>query len=101
LLCREVIVSLAQAVFKPEHHRTLDGIKTSETDAKRMLDSYIASELSVSTNEELRRYAKDAYQLSNCLQHSRTAGFRQAALCVEATRSLVNIIAIISGRRDP
>jgi hypothetical protein len=35
------------------------------------------------------------------LQHKRTASFRDAALCSEATTSVVNLIAIIAGRRDP
>jgi hypothetical protein len=35
------------------------------------------------------------------LQHRRTATFRDAALCAEATRSVINVIALISGQRDP
>jgi hypothetical protein len=35
------------------------------------------------------------------MQHRRTAGFRDAALYAEATRALINISAIISGKRDP
>lgn len=101
LICRELIISLAQAVYSPELHQSVDGVNPSETDAKRMLENYIASELAVSPNEEIRRYAKNAYQLSVILQHKRNANFRQAALCVEATRSLINIVAIISGHRDP
>jgi len=101
LLCREAIISLAQAVYNPELHQSLDDINPSETDAKRMLESYISSELAGSSNEELRKYAKNAYQLAIVLQHKRTASFREAALCVEANRSLINIVAIISGRRDP
>ena len=101
LICRELIISLAQAVYSPELHQSVDGVNPSETDAKRMLENYIASELAGSPNEEIRKYAKDAYQLSVILQHRRNANFRQAALCVEATRSLINIVAIISGHRDP
>ena len=100
LLCREAIISLAQAVYEPEKYPSLDGIAPSETDAKRMLESYIAAELAGSSNEALRKYVKDAYQLAVTLQHKRNATFREAALCVEATRSLVNSIAIISGQRD-
>ncbi len=101
LMCREAIISLAQAVYCPDSHKSVDGVKPSETDAKRMLENYITSELAGSPNEEIKRYAKNAYQLSVVLQHRRNANFRQAALCVEATRSLINIMAIISGRRDP
>lgn len=101
LICRELIISLAQAVYSPELHQSVDGVNPSETDAKRMLENYIASELAGSPNEDIRKYAKNAYQLSVILQHRRNANFRQAALCVEATRSLINIVAIISGHRDP
>jgi hypothetical protein len=101
LLCREVIVSLAQTVHDPVKHPPLDSTIPSATDAKRMLDAYIAAELSGSSNEELRRHAKAAYDLATALQHKRTASFREAALCLEATTSVVNVIAIISGKRDP
>lgn len=101
LLCREAIISLAQAVYDPELHESIDGVQPSETDAKRMLESYIAKELPGRSNEELRKYVKDAYQLAVVLQHRRNANFREAALCAEATRSMVNTIAIISGQRDP
>lgn len=101
LLCREAIISLAQSVYDPSIHRNLDGTQPSETDAKRMLENYISSTLGGSSNEAARKHAKAAFDLANDLQHKRTANFRQAALCTEATASIVNVIAIISGRRDP
>ncbi|HYL84422.1 MAG TPA: hypothetical protein VE263_09315 [Candidatus Angelobacter sp.] len=100
LLCREVLISLAQVVYDPERHPSEDGVPPSDTDAKRMLDSYIAVELLGGPNEGARRHAKAALQLANDLQHHRTANRREAALCAEATTSVVNIVAIISGRRD-
>ena len=101
LLCRETLISLAQAVYNPEKHHTSDGVVPSTTDAKRMLEAFIAAELSGRSNEALRKHARAAIDLANDLQHRRTAGFRSAALCVEATGSAVNVVAIISGRRDP
>lgn len=101
LLCREVIISLAQAVYDPQIHLSLDETLPSETDAKRMLESYLAASLTGASNEELRKFAKDAYQLAVVLQHKRTATFQLAALCAEATRSIVNVVAIISGQRNP
>jgi hypothetical protein len=65
-----------------------------------MIEAYINKELAGSTNEASRRHAKAALDLANDLQHKRTAHFRQAALCAEATNSVMNLIAIISGRRD-
>jgi len=101
LLCREALISLAQLVHDPAHHKSLDGIIPSETDAKRMLEAYIHVELAGSTNEAARRHARASLDLANDLQHRRTATFRQAALCSEATATVVNVIAILSGKRDP
>ena len=101
LLAREVLISLAQAVYAPERHPTTDGVKPSDTDAARMLEAYVAVELAGQAHEGLRRHAKAALTLAVGLQHSRTANFRMAALCAEATSAVVNIVAIVSGRRDP
>ena len=101
LLCREEIISLAQAVFNSSEHPSFDGIAPSATDAKRMLESYIAKKLSGESHDYHRRFARAAYDLAVNLQHRRTACFRDAALCAEATRSLIHAIAIISGHRDP
>lgn len=100
LLCRETLISLAQTVYDPSKHVVTDGKEPSKTDAKRMLDAYISAELAGKTNEVARKHAKAALDLANDLTHKRTAAFRLAALCAEATTALVNLIAIISGRRD-
>lgn len=100
-LCREALISLAQAVFDSAQHPTLDGIKASATDFKRMIEAYIAVELAGASNEVLRRHARAAFDLANELQHKRTADFRHAALCAEATVAVINLVAIVSGQRDP
>lgn len=99
LICREALISLAQAVFKPARHKILDGKKPSPTDAGRMLEAYIAVELAGGANEEARSHAKAALGLALALQHKRTADFRTAALCLEASTSVVNTVAILDGRR--
>jgi hypothetical protein len=101
LLCREALISLAQTVFDPNKHPILDGVDVSKTDGKRMLEAYLAMELSGGENKIARQHAKAALDLANETQHRRTAGFRQAALCAESTTAVVNLIAIISGQRDP
>ena len=101
LLCREALISLAQTVFDPERHKILDGVTVSPTDAKRMLEAYLATEMAGSENKVARQHAKAALDLANELQHKRTAVFRQAALCAEATAAVINLIAIMSGQRDP
>lgn len=45
LLGREVLISLAQAVYDRRRHPPLDAVEPSDTDAKRMLEAYIAVEL--------------------------------------------------------
>jgi hypothetical protein len=101
LLCRETLISLAQTVYDPERHPSIDGVAPSTSDGKRMLAAYLAVELSGPSNEVARKHAKAALDFANDLQHRRTATFRQAALCAEATASVVNLVAIISGKRDP
>jgi hypothetical protein len=100
-LCREALISLAQAVFDSTRHPTLDGVKASPTDFKRMIEAYIVVELAGATNEASRKHARAAFDLANELQHKRTANFRLAALCAEATVAAINLIAIVSGQRDP
>jgi hypothetical protein len=102
LLCREAIITLAQTVYDPAQHPPVDGTThPSATDAKRMLEAYLAVALAGSSHQNARKHARAAFDLSNDLQHHRTATFRQAAMCAEATGSLINIVAIVSGRRDP
>ncbi len=95
LLCRETIISLAQEVYEREKHPPLDGTEPSKTDAKRMLDSYIAVELPGRENEGLRRYAKATNSLANELTHKRTATLKLAKLCGSSCINLVNLIRIL------
>ena len=58
LLGRELLISTAQQVFNSEKHPTSDGVAASPTDAKRMLDAYIAVELGGGVNEFVRKHAE-------------------------------------------
>lgn len=44
-LCREALISLAQAVFDATRHPIVDGVKVSPTDFKRMMEAYFTVEL--------------------------------------------------------
>ncbi|SMH29778.1 hypothetical protein [Mesorhizobium australicum] len=99
LLCREVLISVAQEVYDPSRHAPIDDKTPSDTDAKRMLEAIFEEELKGSSNEEARAHAKAAVRLALALQHKRLADFRTAALCAEGTWSVVNMLAIIAGRR--
>jgi len=96
LLCREALISAAQALFDPDRHPTLDGVKASPTDAKRMLEAVIAAHLTGETNEEARALARAAVRLALCLQHDRSADKRTATLCYESTAAAVRLLAIIA-----
>jgi hypothetical protein len=100
LLCREALISSAQIVFNPARHKTEDKVEPSSTDAKRMLTDYFATELSGSSNQEARRHARASVDLAVALQHNRTAGYRDAALCLEATTSVLNMVSILEGRSE-
>lgn len=99
LLCREVLISAAQEVYDAARHSSPDGVVPSGTDAQRMLEAFFNQELQGGANEEARAHAKAALRLALALQHRRTADFTMAALCGEATSSVVNILAVLAGRR--
>ena len=101
LLCREVLISLAQEVHDPAKHPLDPSLRVSSTDFKRLIEAYIAVELGGSAVEDVRKHARSALDLALRLQHLRTAKFRDAAICIEATGAVISIIAIVSGRRDP
>ena len=96
LLCREVIISLAQAVYDPAIHESQDGVTPSDTDANRMLEAYIAHAFPGGSYKEVRAHARASLALALNLQHRRTATRQLAALCVEATASTTAVISIIA-----
>lgn len=98
-LCREALISVAHEMYDAARHVSADGVTPSLADAKRMLDAIFEYNFHESANDEARRHAKAAVNLALALQHKRTADFRTAALCAEATYSVVNMLAVLSGRR--
>lgn len=99
LLCRETLISLGQAVFDPARHATSDGVDPSTTDGYRMIEAFVRTELAGSSNDIIRKHVKTALDLANQLQHRRTATLRDAMLCSEATRTVTNLVAVVSGKR--
>ncbi|WP_444565200.1 hypothetical protein [Aliihoeflea sp.] len=100
LLCREVLISLAQAVHDPGVHPASDdkGVLISRTDARRLLDAWLHHEMPGGNNKEIRAHTKASLDLAVNLQHRRTATRQLAALCLEATSSAVAVVAILAGR---
>jgi hypothetical protein len=95
LLSREALISVAEATYDPKKYPPVDGVLPGKTDAARMLESLLENELKGGANEEARSYAKAGLKLALALQHKRTADRRIAALCAEATISVINIVAIL------
>ena len=96
LLCREVMISLAQAVFDPSTHQTTDGVDASRSDANRMIEAFIAHEFPGASFKEVRAHARASLALALNLQHRRTATRQLAALCLEGTASTVAVVSIIA-----
>jgi hypothetical protein len=100
LLCREVLISLGQAVFDPDVHGDKDeaGTKIGSTDARRQLFAWLHHQMPGGDNKEIRAHIKASIDLAVHLQHRRTATRQLTALCLEATSSAVSVVAIIAGR---
>lgn len=100
LLCRDVIISLAQAVYIPQIHGNTDenGTTIGASDAVRMLKNYINFTLSSKDNKELRDYIKAANSIANQLTHKRSATKKDMLLTISSTISLINFIGIIEDK---
>ena len=102
VLCREGLISLAQVIFDSKRHPPLpnDNTNVSDTDVKRMIARYVASERPGASSQEVRKCVNDAVDLANKLTHGRTSSYRDAAFCAQATVNVIGLIALISGKRD-
>lgn len=102
VVCREGLISLAQAVFDASQHPPLrnDTTDVSDSDVKRMMARYVASECPGPSNQEVRKCVNIAVDLANKVTHRRTSVYRDAAFCAQTTINVIGLIAIISGRRN-
>jgi hypothetical protein len=80
ILGRETLITIAQQVFDATKHPTLDGVESSTTDAKRMLEAFLQYEL-VESSEKARKFAKCAVDLAINLHMTEVpqSGMRQCA----------------------
>jgi hypothetical protein len=83
------------SVWIAERRPPADDVAPSDTDPKRRLEAYIAVELRTNANEQARKHAKAALDFAVSLQHKRSATWRDAAMCLEATASIVALLAIV------
>lgn len=100
LLCRDVIISLAQAVYDPLKHGNTDekGTIIGPSDAVRMLENYINFSLKGRHNKESRAYTKAVNDLANQLTHKRDATKKDMLLAISSTIALINFIGIIEDK---
>lgn len=66
-----------------------------------MMEAFLSTVATGGTYSKTRKHTRAALDLALELQHNRTADFRAAALCLEATVSVCQIVAILAGRHDP
>lgn len=57
-------------------------------------------ELKGNENEDARKLIRSANDMANCLVHKRSSNYRDALICFEATRSIINFVSIVSGRLE-
>lgn len=94
LLCRDVMISLADATFEDEH--VPDGEQApGPADAKRRLGFTVEAKAPGSSARELRAVLKANFDLANKVQHARAATLNDAATVAEATVASVNLMRIL------
>ncbi len=94
MLGREALITVAKQVFDATKHPTMDGVETSTTDTKRMLEAYLDFELS-NTSDKARKFARSAVDLGNQLTHDRNATKRDASICLVSVISLASLFKLI------
>lgn len=94
---RELLISIAQAVYDPAKHSDPRTPAVSPTDAKGMLGAFIAKTLPGAGQEEARKLARSAVDMANAVQHDRVAANRDAQLAVEGCVAVLAVVAIIAG----
>ena len=97
---RELLITLAQAVFDKAKHPSTDGTDIGTSDSKRMLDAYIHYCMHKKSKEREVKFAKAAVDFSNELTHNRTATAMDAELCYNAVLSTVHIIRTLNKYND-
>ena len=97
---RELLITLAQAVFDKAKHPSTDGTDIGAADSKRMLDAYIHYCMHKKSKEREVKFAKAAVDFSNELTHNRTATAMDAELCYNAVLSTVHIIRTLNKYND-
>lgn len=86
---REIYIILAKKVYNPSIHKSEDGKKIGEADAKGMLTAFFNSELQ---GQSLKNYAIEAVKLAETVTHMKTEDVKRVQSLVIAVTSLVGIV---------
>ena len=93
---REVTISLAQAVIDPTDATGEDGQQPSKTDARRLLEAFVAKRLPGGGNQALRKATRGVVQATSAVLHDRGATEQDAALIAELVSSTVHLVRILT-----
>jgi hypothetical protein len=94
LLCRDVFVSLAEAIFEPDRHSRAG--EEPPTALRDQLFAVIEHEAPGAANRELRALLKASIDYANKVQHDRAATRDQARVVAEATIAAINVIRAVT-----
>lgn len=95
LISLDTFDSLAEAAYDADQNPTINGKSPSDMDAATKIKSLLEKELKGERNKETLSYARAALKLALSLQNTSHFDRRTAAICVEATASLVNLVSIL------
>lgn len=98
LISLDTFDALAEAAFDAGEDMTINGKPLSEMDAATRIKALLEQELKGDTNKETLAYARAALKLALSLQKTSNFDHRTAAVCVEATASLVNLISVLTSK---
>jgi hypothetical protein len=93
LLCRDLLLSCADACYDHERHGGGKGKPPSS--GMDRLEKMISAEAAGGPNKQLRQLLKATMELANNVQHDRTGTLDKAAVAAEATVTAVTLMRIV------
>jgi hypothetical protein len=94
LLCRDIVISLSAACYDHEAHG--GGRGKEPTGALDRLEKVVGAEAAGASNKQLRQLLKAAMEFANHVQHDRAGTRDDAAVCAEATVTVVTLFRLVT-----
>lgn len=92
LLCRDIMISLAQAAYDPEIHGEIEG-----ESAVDQLHAVVDHHAPGKSNRVLRKMSKATIDFANVVQHRRDGNVAEAGIVAEATVACVSLVRRLLG----